>query len=525
MKSIRNRARCGLHENSQNTELEVLYHISHAIVRRRNIPALVNEVLDILRTALCLTRGALTLRRGDELFIETGFGLTEEEKARGKYRLGEGITGKVAETGRPAMVPDVSKDPAFLNRTLSRGTQTIEPVAFICVPVCQGNEVIGTLSIDHTPTTEEHLEHLVNLLITVANIVAEAVAALRDEVEERSRLCAENERLKQELGDQFRPSNIVGNSSAMRQVYAMIAQVAESSVPVLIRGESGTGKEMAARAIHYASPRRNGPFISVNCAALPESLIESELFGCEAGASIGANTGRKGRFDAAFGGTLFLDEIGDISPSVQIKLLRVLQEKTIERVGSQDPLPVNVRVITASVRNLEKRMSEGLFREDLFYRLNVFPILMPPLHARKSDIILLVDHFLEKYNRLHNKTIRRISTPAINMLMAYHWPGNVRELENTIERAVLMSGNHVLNAYDLPPSLQTSAESGTQALPEPQAGVDLLTLVSSFEREVIVEALKYCRGNVAAAARRLNTTERILHYRIEKLGINPKMLR
>lgn len=505
-----------------SVELDILYHISHAIVRQRSIPSLMNEVMDILRTELQLTRGALTLRRGDELFIETDFGLTDEEKARGKYRLGEGVTGKVAQTGCAAIVPDVSQDVNFLNRTKARGSQTIDPVAFICVPISVGDEVIGTLSIDHPATTAEHLESLLNLLVTVANIVAEAVGRLRDEVEERELLRAENERLKQELGDQFRPSNLVGNCSAMRQVYTMIAQVADSSATVLIRGESGTGKELAARAVHYASPRRNGPFIAVNCSALPENQIETELFGYDSGLPGGE---RKGRFEAAWGGTLFLDEIGDISPAVQVKLLRVLQDRTFERGGSRVVIETNVRLITATARNIEHAMTEGNFREDLFYRLNVFPIHIPPLYTRKSDIILLADHFLEKYNRLHGKAVRRISTPAINMLTAYHWPGNVRELENTIERAVLMSTNNVINAYDLPPSLQTSLESGTFTVPQSQSRVDLSTLISSFEREVIVDALKNCRGNVAAAARRLNTTERILHYRIEKLNVNPQKFR
>lgn len=503
----------------QSIELNVLYHISHAIVRQRSIPSLIAEVMDILRTTLKLSRGALTLRRGNELYIETEFGLTEEEKARGKYQLGEGVTGRVALTGKPAIVPDVSQDINFLNRTKARDVQTLDPVAFLCAPVTSGEEVIGTLSIDHPTAPNDYLEKLLDLLVTVANIVAEAVGRLRDEVEERDLLRAENERLKQELGDQYRPSNLIGNSSAMRQVYSMIGQVADSEATVLIRGESGTGKELAARAIHYASPRRAGPFVVVNCAALPETLLESELFGYE-----NPEGEHKGRFEAAWGGTLFLDEIGDIPPTLQMKLLRVLQDRSFERGRSQQQIETNVRLIAATSRDIEHAMSGGNFREDLFYRLNVFPIHMPPLYARKSDIILLANSFLEKYNRLHGKAVRRISTPAINMLTAYHWPGNVRELENTIERAVLMSTNNVINAYDLPPSLQTSLESGAFTVP-PQINADLATLVSSFEREIIVDALKNARGNVAAAARRLNTTERILHYRIQKLGVDPRKYR
>jgi len=355
------------------------------------------------------------------------------------------------------------------------------------------------------------------LLEIVANITAEGVAVLRTEIEENDHLKAENMRLKNQLEIQYRPDNIIGNCKAMHLVYNMINQVAKSQATVLIRGESGTGKELVARAIHYASPRRYKPFISVNCAALPENLIESELFGHEKGAFTGANALRIGRFELANEGTLFLDEIGDISIPVQVKLLRVLQERTFERVGGSLPIRTNVRIIAATSRNLEDSIKSGRFREDLYYRLNVFPIIIPTLKDRKSDVILLAEHFLEKYNKIYSKDVMRISTPAINMLMSYHWPGNVRELENCIERAVLVSASGVINAYHLPPSLQTGKESRTSILKEDTA--DFKTLVSSFEKELIVEALKNSKGNIAATARNLKTTQRILHYKMERLGI------
>ena len=288
----------------------------------------------------------------------------------------------------------------------------------------------------------------------------------------------------------------------------------------MIRGESGTGKELVARAIHYASQRRNKPFIAVNCAALPENLIESELFGHEKGAFTGAISQRKGRFELANGGTLFLDEIGDISLAVQVRLLRFLQEKTFERVGGHEPINVDVRVLAATSRNLEEEIEKDHYREDLFYRLNVFPIHMPSLHQRRADIMLLADHFLEKYNKIYNKNVKRISTPAINMMMSYHWPGNVRELENCIERAVLTATDDVVHGFNLPPSLQTAQETGTALLPK--EGASLTTLVASYERELIVDALKINRGNVAAAARALDATQRILHYKIDRLKIDPK---
>jgi Nif-specific regulatory protein len=300
-------------------------------------------------------------------------------------------------------------------------------------------------------------------------------------------------------------------------------QVADSAATVLIRGESGTGKELVARALHYGSARRNGPFIGVNCAALPETLIESELFGHEKGAFTGAQQQRKGRFELANGGTLFLDEIGDISPAVQIRLLRVLQERVVDRVGGDVPITVNVRIIAATNRNLEAAIKEGRFREDLYYRLNVFPIYLPPLRERKSDILLLAEYFLKKHCEVYGKSIKRISTTAINMMMAYHWPGNVRELENCIERAVLTATDEVIHGYTLPPTLQTSEATHTASLPDD--GANFRTLMESYEREILVDALKKHRGNAAGAARFLQTTQRIINYRIRQLGIDPKAYR
>jgi Nif-specific regulatory protein len=501
-------------------EMEILYQISQvAMTRPHTVSELMVEVLDIMETELGVARGTLTLRKPDtdEFIIEASRGLTPEEEVRGKYREGEGVTGHVAKTGESALIPDINTDPRFLNRTQSR---TDKQTAFICVPIVHQKNVIGTMSIDLTITTDEdELRNYQRFLELVANILAEAVAGIREAIEERSSLISENERLRRQLGDRYRMHNIIGNCSAMRSVYEQIVQVADSTATVLIRGESGTGKELVARAIHYGGERRNNAFVSVNCAALPENLIESELFGHEKGAFTGATQQRKGRFEMANGGTIFLDEIGDISPAVQVRLLRVLQERTFERVGSNEALSVNVRVLAATSRNLEQEIEKNVFREDLYYRLNVFPIILPPLRERRSDTMLLVDHFLQKYSEMYGKNIRRISTSAINMMMAYHWPGNVRELENCVERAVLTAADEVIHGYNLPPSLQTSDETQTSIFP--RDGADLKTMVESYEKEIITDALKKHRGNAAACARYLNTTQRIVNYRIQKLGINP----
>jgi Nif-specific regulatory protein len=389
----------------------------------------------------------------------------------------------------------------------------------VCVPIKMGREVIGALSADRPASSAAILHHDARILSIVASLIAQAVRLRQSAQEEQERLREENLRLQDELKDRFRPSNIIGNSKAMEEVYQLIAQVSASDTTVLLRGESGTGKELVAHAIHYASRRAAKPIIKVNCAALPEGVIESELFGHEKGAFTGAVATRKGRFELAQGGTLFLDEIGDLSASMQIKLLRVLQEKEFERVGGTATIKADVRLIAATNRELEKLIEKEQFRQDLYYRLNVFPIHIPPLRERRTDILLLADFFAERYSIHNHKNVRRISTPAIDMLMAYHWPGNVRELENCIERAVLLSDDDVIHGHHLPPTLQTAEASGT--VPHGT----LRATLERVEKELLVEALKSSRGNMAAAAEALGITERIMGLRIHKYRIESRRFR
>src|SRR5262249_30127014 len=297
---------------------------------------------------------------------------------------------------------------------------------------------VGALAIDLRYSPDRTFNRSVKFLGVVASMIGQAVKIHRLIDEDKRRLVDENTHLKQELRERYDFSNLVGSSGPMRQIYEQVAQVAGTNTTVLIRGESGTGKELIAHAIHYNSLRAGKPLVKVSCAALPDSLIESELFGYEKGAFTGAETRKKGRFDLAEGGTLFLDEIGDVNPTTQVKLLRVLQQREFERVGGTETVKVNVRLIAATNKDLEKAIAGGTFREDLYYRLNVFTMFVPPLRDRKADLLLLADHFLEKFSREHGKVIKRISTPAIDMLMSYHWPGNVRELENALARAVLV---------------------------------------------------------------------------------------
>ena len=501
-------------------EIAVLRAISSAIVRERNVGRLLEEVIEILDREMGMLRGTIALLSGDELRIEASARmLNAEERALGRYRIGEGVTGSVARTGKAAVVPDVRKDRRFLNRTRSRRKD--EALSFICVPLVHLGQVIGTLSVDRpiTPASPDTLGADLALLEVVANITAEAAAVFREECAERETLLDENRRLRGMLGGA--PGRLIGQCREMRAVYEQIRQVASSDATVLIRGASGTGKELVARAIQSLSARKNRPFVTLNCAALPENLIESELFGHEKGAFTGAVQRRIGRAELADGGTLFLDEIGDLTVPVQVKLLRFLQERTFSRVGSSEELHSNVRFIAATSRNLEELMEKKLFREDLYYRLNIFPILMPSLAQRKSDIILLAEYFIENLNLKYNKAIRKISPGAIHLLMNYSWPGNVRELENCMERAVLTAADDCVHSHNLPPSLQAVQGPGSPSGSDGESST-LEVMLANYEREILLDAIRKNNGNQSAAGRQLGLSPRMMNYRMNRLGLTKK---
>jgi Nif-specific regulatory protein len=500
----------------ESRRLATLLEVSQALSGTLNLRAALHRVLEILAKYHGTVRGMVTLlHEQGELRVEASDGLDAPAHAV-RYRLGEGIIGRVVESGKPIVVPRVSKEPAFLNRAAKRSELDREELTFICVPILLNRRAVGALGVDLKYKTDRNYDRSVQFYGIVASSIAQAVKIQRLIEDDKRQLVAENTQLRQELKERYDFSSIIGTSGPVRQMYEQMAQVAGTNTTVLIRGESGTGKELIAHAIHYNSPRANKPFVKVSCAALPDSLIESELFGYEKGAFTGADQRKKGRFELAEGGTLFLDEIGDINLNTQVKLLRVLQEREFERLGSTDTVKVNVRLIAATNKDMERAIAAGTFREDLYYRLNVFTIFVPPLRERKADLLLLVDHFLEKFSREHRKSIKRISTPAIDMLMAYHWPGNVRELENTLERAVLMCDSQVIHGHHLPPSLQTAEASGTVTR------VSLADAVAGFEKDLIQDALKSTRGNRAKAARLLDTTERVLGYKVRKYAIDAR---
>jgi Nif-specific regulatory protein len=496
--------------------ITLLYEITKALNEHLDLKRSLYRVLDILSSSMDMVRGTITLLDPvrNEIHIEVAHGITRSAIERVRYKLGEGITGQVIETGKAVAIPRISEEPRFLDRTASRKRQQTREISFFCVPIKKGNLVIGALSVDKPYDDAYTLDDGKRLLSVIATMIASHVIKLETIRLENERLRDENRRLQGELKNKYTINNIIGSSNRMREVFQMVSQVCRSNATVLIRGESGTGKELVANSIHYNSQRASTPFVKVNCAALPSNLIESELFGHEKGAFTGAIKQKIGKFEMAHRGTVFLDEIGSINLDVQANLLRILQEKEFDRVGGQRTIKVDVRVIAATNKNLEQAVEEGTFRGDLYYRLNVFPIYMPPLRERKTDILLLADYFLEQYAKENHKDIRRFSTPAIDMLMQYHWPGNVRELENCIERAVLLCEEGVIHSYHLPPTLQTGQESGT--LP----ALSLEEAVANLEKEMLIDALKNTRGNITSAARVLQTTVRKFAYKAQQHGVD-----
>lgn len=495
-------------------DLDTLAMVAKTLERKSDQHQMLRNVLTLLEQRRGMLHCTIMLLApdGKELVLEAESTGAADNAVR--YRRGEGVTGRVFETGETIMVPRVSEEPRFQFRVHGRRSEAQREVSFICVPIQLDSEIIGTLSVDHAELIEPLLKESAQLIEIVASLIANDVRARRIVHIQREALEAENHRLLSQLKAKFRPTNMVGGSSEMKNVFTRVHQVSAADTTVLIRGESGTGKELIAAAIHYNSSRSEKPFVKVNCSALNEALLESELFGHEKGAFTGALYKRIGRLEEAEGGTLFLDELGDFSPAIQVKLLRVIQEREYERVGSSKTMKANVRIVTATNRDLEKMVSDGAFREDLYYRINVFPVLIPALRERRSDVLPLANHFVEKYAEQLNNPIRRISTSAINLLMSYHWPGNVRELENSIEHAVLLCSDGIIYGRHLPPTLQTPT-----TIDRDTSG-GLKKQVAMLERDLVIDALKRHGGVINSAARDLGITGRMVRYKIENLGID-----
>lgn len=501
----------------ERKELDLLLKIT-TILSEKSVD--LDAVINLLAEHLDVYRLYVTLfnRESQDIIIEEAYGLSSDEMRECVYQPGEGVIGKVIESGEPYMSKNIAESSEFLDRTKSIIKESDSYTSFICIPIKYKGEVIGTLSFHKSISdTNADLANAVRLLQIAAGMVGRTVRRRQEYAEEMEKLRRENERLRGSLDSYVTQHNdIKGKSGKMTEVFSLIESVAATDAIVMIRGESGVGKELVANAIHDQSLRRDKPLIKVNCAALPDSLIESELFGHEKGAFTGATQRHIGRFEAANGGTIFLDELGDIPASTQIKLLRVLQEREIQRIGGLETIKVDVRIICATNRDLERMIEEDGFREDLYYRVNVFPLFIPPLRERVNDIPILADHFIDKFNKRYQKQIKRITSMAIENLMMYNWPGNIRELENCIERACILSSEGVIRVYNLPPTLQTASSSETIAKGS------LEVIMGNLEKQVIIDALIASRGNIAKAAESLSITERIMGLRVNKYAIDPK---
>ena len=505
-------------------ELSALYEINKALASSLDLRESAVQVLATLSTRLAMKRGTITLLdpASGELAIQVSHGLSQKEQARGRYRIGEGITGKVFETGKPIVVPDLRADPRFLNRTGARTASVGQQLSFLAVPIKVHGETLGVLGVDQLfPGDPGSFDEDLRVLNTVALLIGQAVKLNRLIAQERRELFVANQGLRNELCEKHRSvGGIVGQSSAIQEVFGAIARIAQSQATVVLRGESGTGKELVAKAIHYSGPRAARPFIRLHCAAVPEMLFESELFGHERGAFTGATEMRKGRFELAHQGTLFLDEIGDIPLATQVKLLRVLQDQRFERVGGSQTHGVDVRLISATHRDLEAMVKSGAFREDLYYRLNVVPITLPPLRERVGDIPLLIEHFLRKYNKQNRREVR-LSAELGKLMAGYHWPGNVRELENCIERLVVMAEVDKVTFGTVPTTLRGYFADMRHVI-QTCSGTETLTgNLEAIEQDRLKKALERAGWVQARAARALGITPRQIAYKIRKYRLTP----
>lgn len=427
-------------------ELTTLYDISSVISNHYDLKTSLEKSMKILKNSLNLTNCLIHLLEDEILQVFAASELSEIQKKLATYKLGEGATGLAAQSQEPVVVENIHNDSLFLNKS---GKKDFNNMSYVAVPLVVEDVTIGVLGATLTKSTEIGFEDCVRILTIISSIFAQSIYSFQLNVKEKERLEELKLYYKMEWDSKVHNfGDIIGDSPKMQQVFQIIQRIASSDVTILVRGETGTGKELVAAAIHKRSNRKDEPFIKLNCAAIADSLLESELFGHEKGAFTDARETRKGRFELADGGTLFLDEIGDISASAQVKLLRVLQEREFERVGGSKTIKVNVRLIAATNRNLEQMVKDGKFREDLYYRLNVIPIDLPPLRQRGDDIKQLVEFFLEKSMKNHKKIVK-ILPEAMKILSDYPWPGNVRELENTIERIVLMGSKEGITKMDM----------------------------------------------------------------------------
>jgi Nif-specific regulatory protein len=509
--------------------LTALYEISKIMASSEDYNKNISDVRKILKTFLDFEEVFINILDPDTQKL-VSFGSYIDNPIT--YKKGEGITGKVWKFGTPIVVPDISKEENFLNK-YKLNLQKKGKVAFIAVPVKSENKVIGVLGVEKSYKKTESLDDYTRFLTMVGNILGQNIKLISKMIAEKRKLEKEKEQLKSRITQIVSKTgieDIIGVSKPILEIVETIKNIAPTPATVLLLGESGVGKELFAKTIHKFSDRADKPFIKINCAAIPEDLLESELFGYEKGAFTGAYTTKKGKFELANGGTIFLDEIGDMPISLQAKILRVLQEKEVERIGSAKPIKVDVRVIAATNKNLEDMVNQGTFREDLYYRLNVIPVYIPPLRERKEDIPVIINYFINKFNKEYGKQVV-ISEELMQLFLEYEWPGNVRQLQNTIERMVILSKKDVLTPEDLPKDIKIDKkpvkkpETHFANIKTTPSKLELPKTVEEIEKEAIINALEKTNYVVKHAAKLLGMTPRQVRYRMEKYRIPLKKLR
>ena len=498
------------------TELETLYQVSQVLSRSLDLKETLTAVLRVLHDGVGMERGMVSLVESEsgELQVSVAHGLAGIFTEDIRYRPGEGVVGLILEEGEPIAVERIADEPRFLGKL---GLYDPER-GFVGVPIRSGRQVVGVLAAQTAAGAEDLLDEYTQFMEMVANLIGQAVRLSADVQKERQELTEERDTLRRTVRGQYGFDNIIGHTQPMRRVFEQARLVAKWNTTVLIRGETGTGKELIANAIHYNSPRARGAYVRLNCASLPENLLESELFGYVRGAFTDARRDKPGRFVQADGGTLFLDEIGDVSPAFQAKLLRVLQEGEMERVGGNRTIKVDVRVIAATHRDMEGEVAAGRFREDLYYRLNVMPIYLPSLRERMEDIPDIARFLMDKIARQQGRPLS-LTDAALRVLMHHAWPGNVRELENCLERAAVLTEVEVIDRDAI---LLTGIEEQVMGRGAMQS-VDLDD-PNLDDRERVIAALEQAGWVQAKAARLLDMTPRQIAYRIQTLNIKVKQI-
>lgn len=513
-------------EHYRQQELLLLHAVIRLVGKSLSPDLVIREMLHLMSELLGLNRGRLVLRDAHDLSkarIRYAYGLTTVQIERGQYSVGEGVTGQVLKNGQPVIVQDIDQEPLFLCRSVRREDLPPETVSFIALPVTVLGQVEGVFACHRIRGRQRHLNDDLSLLGLLATLAGQVLGLDRMVRQKTQELEANNALLSQALESDLGRLGIVGRSRALLRAMGEIERVSRASASVLLLGESGTGKELFARALHLLSSRSDGPFVRVNCAAIPESLFESELFGHEKGSFTGAYAARAGLFEQAQSGTIFLDEIGELPLALQAKLLRTLQESTITRLGGKREIQLDVRVVSATNQNLPAQISAGTFREDLYYRLNVIPIRLPPLRERQGDVHLLILHFLNRANQAHQRNVH-FAAPVMAALESHHWPGNVRELNNVIERLVLLSADRRLELPEMQAIWSETTRSATQpSVPlADRTGAPRIRhyeAASLVDAEVLLAALRE-HGTQSRAAQSLGMTLRQFNYRLKKIQPN-----